>query len=256
LRQRVSGNVLLVHGFGGSTYSWRHNVNALQQAGFNVLAVDLPAFGYSDRPPQMNHSNSKRAQLLWGLIDSITSNKTHNTPRNWHFVGHSMGASVIIAMEQLRPQRTASLALVDGAVFEAKSTQAKITDFFLSWSPLPWLIQYVADRHFLTYDQIEHTLTQAYGYPPDSNTVKNYLTPLQREGTIDNIIQMAASYDQRPLKLSEISSPTYLIWGENDSWIPLEYAKKVKKKIYNARFVTLSEAAHCPMETHPTNFNR
>ncbi len=39
--------VLLVHGFGGSTFSWRHTLKALAEAGYRAIAFDRPPFGLS-----------------------------------------------------------------------------------------------------------------------------------------------------------------------------------------------------------------
>src|SRR4051812_40836324 len=40
--------VLLLHGFGASTFSWRHTLPALAEH-YRVLALDLRGFGYSER---------------------------------------------------------------------------------------------------------------------------------------------------------------------------------------------------------------
>lgn len=44
----VSGNLFLVHGFGSSTYAWEKIMPALLAAGYRVVAVEVPGFGYSD----------------------------------------------------------------------------------------------------------------------------------------------------------------------------------------------------------------
>ncbi|HYF76370.1 MAG TPA: alpha/beta fold hydrolase [Symbiobacteriaceae bacterium] len=42
--------VVLVHGFAGSTFCWRYQIAPLADAGYRVLAIDLPGFGLSSRP--------------------------------------------------------------------------------------------------------------------------------------------------------------------------------------------------------------
>src|SRR4051812_4732669 len=42
--------VLLLHGFPELAYSWRHQVSALGDGGFHVVAPDLPGYGRSDKP--------------------------------------------------------------------------------------------------------------------------------------------------------------------------------------------------------------
>ena len=69
------GKVLFIHGFTGSTFSFRKNYDSLVNAGYNILAVDLPAFGYSDRGTWINHSQSSRAVMIWKLIDGKRSSR-------------------------------------------------------------------------------------------------------------------------------------------------------------------------------------
>jgi len=42
--------VLLIHGLGGSIESWLNNVEAISSHNLQVIALDLPGFGLSDKP--------------------------------------------------------------------------------------------------------------------------------------------------------------------------------------------------------------
>ncbi|GIV44254.1 MAG: hypothetical protein KatS3mg035_1377 [Bacteroidia bacterium] len=99
------GNVFMIHGFAGSTFSWRKNVAVLTENGFKVVCMDLPCFGLSERKLDWEHSPENRALLAWKLAHQIASNE------NWHLIGHSMGASVILSMGQIQPQKNSILDL-------------------------------------------------------------------------------------------------------------------------------------------------
>jgi hypothetical protein len=43
------GTMILVHGFSGSTFSWRKNQQVFADSGYRVISVDLPAFGFSEK---------------------------------------------------------------------------------------------------------------------------------------------------------------------------------------------------------------
>ncbi|MDQ4113480.1 MAG: alpha/beta fold hydrolase, partial [Actinomycetota bacterium] len=43
--------VLLVHGFPESWYSWRHQITAIAEAGYRVVAIDVRGYGGSSKPP-------------------------------------------------------------------------------------------------------------------------------------------------------------------------------------------------------------
>ena len=42
--------VLLCHGFPKSWYSWRHQLKALAEAGYHVVAPDMRGYGQTDKP--------------------------------------------------------------------------------------------------------------------------------------------------------------------------------------------------------------
>ena len=51
LATESKGNsVLLIHGLGGSIESWINNIEIISSHGFQVIALDLPGFGLSDKP--------------------------------------------------------------------------------------------------------------------------------------------------------------------------------------------------------------
>ncbi|HEU4985105.1 MAG TPA: alpha/beta fold hydrolase, partial [Nitrososphaera sp.] len=47
--------LLLVHGLGGAIESWTNNIGELAKKDLRVIALDLPGFGYSDKP-KMNYT--------------------------------------------------------------------------------------------------------------------------------------------------------------------------------------------------------
>ena len=61
--EQYLGKVLLIHGLGASTYSWEQTADALSQAGYWVIAADLPGFGYSSRQSGLDHSQKRRSSI-------------------------------------------------------------------------------------------------------------------------------------------------------------------------------------------------
>jgi pimeloyl-ACP methyl ester carboxylesterase len=80
--------VLLVHGWPDSVYVWRHQIPALLHAGYRVMALDLPGFGESDRPTEVDAY--KVANIL-GYIKGILA--TLGVERV-SIVGHDWGAAI------------------------------------------------------------------------------------------------------------------------------------------------------------------
>ena len=56
-----------------------------------------------------------------------------------------------------------------------------------------------------------------------------------------------ANYD----KLKSIKTPTLLIWGAKDNWIPLNNGKRMDSIMHNSKLVVLENSGHVPMEENP-----
>ena len=99
-------------------------------------------------------------------------------------------------------------------------------------------------------------LTSAYGRNPDPAEFAGYYQPLLIEDSDASLVAMLKASDP-PLKdlLSTVGQPVILIWGEDDSWVPLTEGTKLKNLFPHAELVTLAGEGHCPMETAPVIFN-
>ena len=93
--------VLLLHGFPELAYSWRHQVAALGEAGFHVVAPDLPGYGRSDKPDvPTTASGSTRASS--GCSTRWVAN-ARSSP------GHDWGGILVWIMARQYPDRVAGV---------------------------------------------------------------------------------------------------------------------------------------------------
>jgi pimeloyl-ACP methyl ester carboxylesterase len=91
--------ILLCHGFPESSYSWRHQINALAAAGFHAVAPDMRGYGKSDRPEAIDqYTIFHLVGDIVGLVDAF------ETP-SAVLVGHDWGASIAWQAARLRPDR-------------------------------------------------------------------------------------------------------------------------------------------------------
>lgn len=245
-----AGNVLLLHGLGGSTYSWRSVAPYLAENGYLVLAVDLPGFGLSQRKPTVRHSHENRANLAWSLIENL------EITGPWHLVGHSMGGGVGAAMSLQKLFDTATLSLVAGSI---SGNSNPIRELISQSSLLRNLAGKIIERFFLTRERIKSFLTSAYGREPTSEELEGYYRPLKLENTYLTISSLFRNYpSDKDLadKVDEITVPVLYLWGREDEWVPVSKGEELVQKIPNATLKTIDEAKHCPMETHPEIFNQ
>lgn len=247
----VRGQVLLVHGFCGSTFSWRHNIEALLGAGYRVVAVDVPPFGYSDRKRAVNHAPSYQAILLWGLLDSL-----YDSPTGWSLMGHSMGAAIIGAMAALRPHQTLGLICVDGTLMRARSAAGPRLRKVLASRYSQALVNVLARLYYFRPRKLRRFLWSAYASEPDEAALAGYRAPLLLRYTASGIFDLYA-YAQPMFRYDEtdVKAPVLIIWGDQDAWIPLETGAAFAQVLPQAEWVVFKGAGHCPMETHAPYFN-
>ena len=95
--------VLLAHGFPDLAYGWRHQISALADAGYHVLAPDQRGYGGSTRPDAVEDYNivSLSGDLI-GLLDDVGADRAV-------FVGHDWGANVVWFTGLQHPDRVAGV---------------------------------------------------------------------------------------------------------------------------------------------------
>jgi pimeloyl-ACP methyl ester carboxylesterase len=101
--------LVLVAGAGAWAGTWAGNAEALQAAGWRVVSVDLPPFGFSTRPADANYSRHAQAQRLLAAIRSL-----HAAPVV--LLGHAYGGGAAAEAAMLDPTLIRHLILVDATI--------------------------------------------------------------------------------------------------------------------------------------------
>ncbi len=95
--------VVLCHGFPELWYSWRHQLRALGDAGYRVLAPDLRGYGGSSSPDQVSdYGSDQLTGDLCGLLD-------HYGYETAVFSGHDWGSALVWELGRLHPERVAGI---------------------------------------------------------------------------------------------------------------------------------------------------
>jgi 2-hydroxy-6-oxonona-2,4-dienedioate hydrolase len=248
------GKVLFVHGFCGSTFCWRKNIDTLVSLGFSVVAIDLPGFGYSDRNLSVNQSQSGRAHLIWKLLEHIDP----NDKGNWNIIGHSMGGGAVEAMALMNPDRVKTVTLVDGMVFIRNQN---IKGAFITMTKMKGykdVLVSLTDQNVITYKTVARLMKGVYGRPLDSAEMKGYMDPLRIKGSAASVINIYANaHEIRHLHADGLLDlPVLVIWGKKDKTIHLSKAKKLKRNVPTIDLKVIPDAHHAPMETDPADFNK
>ena len=96
--------VVLCHGFPELAFSWRHQVRALADAGYHVLAPDQRGYGGSERPAAVDaYTVTELSADVVGLLDDVGAEQAA-------LVGHDFGAVVAWTAPLLHPDRFFAVA--------------------------------------------------------------------------------------------------------------------------------------------------
>lgn len=246
------GKLLMVHGLGGSTYSFEKNAQVIADEGYIVLLVDLPGFGYSQRLETFDHSQENRSVVLWSLLDAMDSAFNEEIrSKKWNLAGHSMGGGTVAAMAVLSPHNTESVILIDAALNETNRQS-----ILFKYPPVTRWLQVALERILIRQDFISDFLSSAYGREPSMEDVTGYLKPLEQSGTARSFKGfLRTSRNMEIERIQDIDLPVLIVWGEEDRWIPIDEAYKTDGLFDDSKLVTIEKSGHCPMETHPMQFN-
>ena len=252
--------VLLIHGLGGSTFSWRENIDALLDAGCLVVAADLPGFGYSGRNRAIDHAQENRSRLLWHLLHQLDeeyvykdSSSGEEQGKGWILVGHSMGAGTVTAMALHNPRNTNALIYVSPALLTGGNRGGSL---ITKYPPLVRWLEVLGRYVFLNEKRISSLLMSAYGRTPNPAELQGYLEPLRLPGTASTLAGLVKTSTPTSITaLEQLTLPVGAIWGELDSWIPAGDAEQLREIVPQLELRLIPHAHHCPMETDAAAFN-
>ncbi len=236
--------VVLIHGFGGSAFSWRHTLDFLDAHGYRAIAVDLPPFGYSERRAE----GPDWAELVLALADRI------DPDAELILVGHSMGARVVARVAAQAHQRVGHLVMVAGT--PALSGRTRSGPGWVTRIPsLTRWAEILAAHRLIEEENFEAMLASALGRTPTAEELAGYREPLTIPGTYPALLTRLASEAELSGEGWETVNAS-LIWGEDDRWVSLEQARSLVEQKPELPLHVMPSTGHNPMDTHPDEFHR
>ena len=239
--------VLLIHGFGASTYTWRHIAPALARD-HRVIAVDLKGFGQSDKPLDSHYSVFDQAELLIQLI-------ADQDLRDLTVVGHSFGGGIALVLalsEDPRIKgRISKLVLLDTIAYPQD------IPVFFRMLDMP-VVSHLGVRMVPPTVQARVALQIAYldNSKIEDEEVETYAAPLRTAAGKHAIIHSARQIMPEGLEeLSEryksIELPTLIVWCDHDRIVPLDVGLKLRRTMPNASLRIVDGCGHMPHEEQP-----
>jgi pimeloyl-ACP methyl ester carboxylesterase len=222
--------LLLLHGYGESLISYRAIVDQLAQR-YRVVAVDLPGFGLSDKPPGPYD--------LPTMVERLRDFVQRWVPGPIVIVGHSMGGEIGAALALTEPDRVVALALIAPGGYRLGSWLKQPGG--LPFGHDGWIgsgIAYVLPVHDPAWLR----------EPPERIAYEPYLDPAYRRTA-----QALDEFDFGALqdRFRDLRQPVLLLWGDRDPTIPLSIGQAIADQLRHGRLVVIHGALHRPQQTHP-----
>ncbi|WP_235906709.1 alpha/beta fold hydrolase [Pseudomonas saliphila] len=106
--------VVLLHGWPESWYSWRHQITALADAGYRVIAPDQRGYGYTEAPAEISDYG------IFNLVGDVVGLVNALGEEQAAIVGHDMGSIVTSAAALLRPDMFTQVGLLSVPFMQRK----------------------------------------------------------------------------------------------------------------------------------------
>jgi pimeloyl-ACP methyl ester carboxylesterase len=227
--------IVLVHGFGGSTYSYRRLAPILAER-HRTIAVDLKGYGYSQRDPHTGLSHTDQVTMLRSLLREMDV-------RNAVLVGHSMGGAVVQRFAATYPEMVDALVLAASVAGDERYRRAVPPPILVK--PMAPIIAALVSRRLLALSFFDPTLL--------TDELRDaYLRPIRLRGTLDGILRSGREAARDPaFDRSRITMPVLLLNGAHDRVVPLRTAQHLRALMPQARLVVIERAAHLLLEEQP-----
>jgi magnesium chelatase accessory protein len=236
--------LLLIHGTGAATHSWRDLAPLLAEH-FHVVAPDLPGHGFTQTPSPRGLSLPGMARSLGILLETLAA------PPDL-VLGHSAGAAILarLCLDAMIAPR--ALISVNGALLPLRglaghwfSPAAKL----LAANPLvPRLFAWQA-----TSPQAVQRLVASTGSRIDPRGVELYRRLISTPGHVAATLRMMANWDLDPLMrdLPRLRTPLILVVAERDCTVRPAEAGRVRELVPGAETHHLPDLGHLAHEERP-----
>lgn len=236
--------LLLVHGTGASSHSWRDLLPALA-ARFTVIAPDLPGQGFSAPLPPLRLSLPGMAAALADLLDALQLAPTLA-------VGHSAGAAILMRMCLDRRLALRHLVSLNGALLPPSGWAGVVflpAARLLALNPLvPNFVAWRAANPAAIARLIDST-----GSKLDASGAALYRRLVSSPGHVAGTLAMMARWDLRPLvdDMPRLQVPVTLVVGERDTTVAPAEADAVLARLPQAAIHRLPGLGHLAHEEAP-----
>ena len=244
--------ILFIHGTAAWSGLWRETMTPLAEAGYRCIAIDIPPFGFSERPSTPSYGNTDQAKRIVALMDALEIEHAI-------LLGHSFGGGATMETALTIPDRIDALVLEDVGGLNLNLQPAPKTQ---SPSALAMFLDAPVVRNPVlaataTNPLFTKTLISAMVLDPADATAEKMeilQEPLVLQGatnTLGDWLQevlgpQQISLTSDPANYQKLRMPALILWGDSDTVIPLREGEYLQSILPDAELVLMQGVNHIP----------
>jgi len=236
--------LLLLHGTGAATHSWRGLLPILARR-FSVIAPDLPGHGFTESPPAHRLSLAGMAADIGLLLRALGV-------RPEIVVGHSAGAPILARMSLDGIIAPRLLVGINGAFMPFGGAANQLISPLTQLLVMNPLVPRLFARQAASPGTVERMIANT-GSLIDARGVALYRTLVRNPSHVAAALRMMANWRLQPLlhDLPRLTTKLLLIVGDNDRSISPDVARQVSAICPQARIERLAGLGHLAHEEQP-----
>lgn len=233
---KVNSNetIILLHGIGASAERWSELVPFIDN--YNVIIPDIIGFGYSEKP-RIEYN----IDLFVRFLDELFLKFEVKNPI---MVGSSFGGQLILEYHFRHKEFFKKMILVSPAGTQERPTLA--------------LRQYTYSSLYPTRENTERAfkMMSHNNQQIKDSTIKDFMNrmkqPNAKHSFVSTLLALRKNSDLQD-NLKEIKIPTLVIWGENDTTIPIENMEYFRGIPFVKTHI-MEGCGHVPFVENPLEF--
>ena len=226
--------LLLIHGAGGATHSFRHLIPLLPD--YRVIAIDVSGHGFTV-------NGAKHRCGLDAIAEDIAALSAQESWQPQAIIGHSAGAAIALRLAEQIPLQ--AMIGINAALGTFEGLQGWLFPAMAKLLALTPLVPQVFSKIAGSPGQVHQLLTST-GSQIDAAGEAQYLTLVRMPGHISATLAMMSQWtlDGLMRRLPQQTTPTLLITASNDRAVPARVSQQTVANIPNAQWIDIPSYGH------------
>ena len=243
--------IVLLHGFGASSLTWKEVLEPLSSIGF-VVAYDRAAFGFTERPTTIGEVNPYSSLGQLQVIDELVSK--YGQGKEVVILGHSAGGALALGYALDHPEKVQKLILEAPAVYGSGGAPSWLNWVFdipqldhlgpLAVSSIASSGLQILDSSYYNKDLVTEQVVANYTAPLDVIGWERAFWEFNKAPRSLNLVE----------RLDRLSVDTLIITGDTDEIVATADSVRLNGELPDSTIEIIVESGHLPNEEKPLEF--